>query len=175
MATVRLYHGTASSFEAFDDRFALRGAEPNSALGIHLTESPWLASCYGKLAAGYGGAAEPVVLAVDVDVERIAMISSRDDFLGRAEGMPLRHSDRQWSDYVSARQCLEDAGFHGVAGDDLGHDLLGAWVIFQPKRVEIVERISPEAAQDMEADPFYPDVEFVETALFGELASVPAA
>lgn len=171
MAKVRLYHGTASAFEAFDDRFALRGTEPNSALGIHLTESPWLASCYAKLAAGYGGSAEPVVLAVDVDVERIAMISSRDDFIGRPEGMPLRSSDRQWSDYVSARQCLEDEGFHGVAGDELGHDLLGAWVIFDPKRIEIVERISPVVAESMESDPFCPDVEFVETALFGVMVA----
>jgi hypothetical protein len=46
MPKITLFNGTAHAFDAFDERFILRGKYPNNALGIHLTKYPSVAAEY---------------------------------------------------------------------------------------------------------------------------------
>lgn len=164
MATLTLYHGTAKDFPAFEERFALRGSEPNSALGIHLTEHPWLAADYAEMAARDLGAGEPRVLVVEVKVGRVAVCDSAGDYMGR-EGDDAFETTRPRSDFVEARLRLQDEGFDAVATGELGGDLTGCWAVFDPARLRIVGRLSLDEAYDApESD--VTEAEYVGVSLF---------
>lgn len=172
MAKLTLYHGTAHDFEAFDRHFTLRGTEPNSALGIHLTESPAIAADYAELAARDRHAGEPRVLVVEAEIERAALIGSVEDFLGRPMDLPLGcEGARSREDFVAARMELEAKGFDAVALDTAIDDLVGTWVVFEPSRVRIAGSLSVDEAWVLEeenAGPGWKDVDLVSTVLFGD-------
>lgn len=149
MARVRLYHGTAHRFPAFDDRFALRGTEPNSALGIHLTECPALAADYADLAARDNRAGHPIVLIVDAEIERVAVCTSAKDYLGRDPDDPFE-TTRPASDFVAARLRLQDQGYDAVVSDCGLDDLASCWAVFDPGRLSIVSAIDLKAARDLD-------------------------
>lgn len=147
MPTIRLYHGTSHEFDAFDNRFAMRGVEPNSALGIHLTECPFLAAEYADLSMRADThAVRPTVLVLDVTIEKTLLISSVDDFLGRPHDIPLGEPGcRTHSDFTESRLTLEHLGFDAVCLDSQIDDLVGTWVIFDASRIKIIDQVSPQS------------------------------
>lgn len=149
MPVITLYHGTAKDFPAFDERYALRGSEPNSALGIHLTEKPWLAADYAEMAAEDRGAGTPRVLVVEVTLDRVAVCSSAEDYLGR-NGDDAFETTRSREEFVEARLRLQAEGFDAVATDDIGDDISACWAVFDPSRIRIVGRMDVEEAFEAE-------------------------
>jgi hypothetical protein len=149
MARIRLYHGTAHTFPAFDDRFALRGTEPNSALGIHLTECPALAADYAELARKDSGGSQAIVLVIDAEIGRVAVCSSAMDYLGRDPDDPFE-TTRPASDFVAARLRLQDRGYDAVAVDCGLDDLASCWAVFDPGRLSIVSAIGLDAARALD-------------------------
>ena len=149
MARVRLYHGTAHAFRCFDARFALRGTEPNSALGIHLTECAGLAADYAELASRDGGAGRAVVLVVDAEITRVAVCTSANDYLGRDPNDPFE-ATRPASDFVAARLRLQDEGYDAVAADCGLDDLASCWAVFDPGRLTVVSVIGLDTARALD-------------------------
>jgi hypothetical protein len=158
MPTLTLYHGTAHDFPAFDKNFDVRGSDPNSALGIHLSEYPGIAAEYAGMSARDVYARRPVVLVVEADVERAIVCGGREEFFGydpmevdeltgdwEAVSGPLRHK------FMFLRMKLMADGFDAVACDDIGDDLAGGWVVFDPARLRIVGRLTLEEAYESEA------------------------
>lgn len=157
-----LYHGTASAFDAFDGNFEARGVEPNSALGVHLTESAPVAADYATMATADRGAGEPTVLVVEAEIRRACVCASREDFfgycaeefadalflLGREAAAAIRREARPR--FAEARRKLLAEGCDAVAVDDIGDDLAGVWVVLDPARLRIVGRLSPEEAYEAE-------------------------
>lgn len=168
MAKITLYHGTAHAFPAFDDQFTRRGTEPNSALGIHLTENPALAAEYAERATHDRNGGEPRVLIVEVDVTRIGLVASAADFLGRDPEIFDVETNRSHSEFVARRLELIDEGFDGIAtGETELEDCSGCWIVFDPAKVSIVGEMTVEQAEELELDDFhFPDVDFEEVALF---------
>jgi hypothetical protein len=162
-----LYHGTASNFTEFDPHYTLRGSEPNSGLGIHLTERPELAARYAVLATKDIHGGEPVVLVVEADVKKIGMVTRVDDYLGREVNSNVFEDTRTREEFVLKRLELQAAGFDGVATDTSIHDdLSGCWAIFDASKLSVVARLSVAEASELEADAFYPDIEFEDIDLF---------
>ncbi len=149
MTRIRLYHGTAHAFPAFDGHFTLRGTEPNSALGIHLTECPALAADYADLARRDGGAKRPVVLVVDAEIARVALCTSACDYLGRDGDDPFK-ATRPASDFVAARLRLQGKGYDAVAVDCGLDDLASCWAVFDPGHLTIVSVLDVDTAYDLE-------------------------
>lgn len=169
MTTLRLYHGTARGFVSFDDKFPLRGVEPNSALGIHLTEHPWLAAHYAMLGSRDAQSSLPRVLVLDVEISKAAVVSSAEDFLGRSMEMTSSGTAQVMSRemFAAARSRLEAEGFHAVAVDSPIEDICGTWTVFDPSRIRIVEVASAEQAQNMEStDLDWDGVEMTPVSLF---------
>lgn len=161
MPTITLYHGTARDFVSFAPRFALRGTEPNSALGIHLTGNPRLAADYAELAAREGNAGTPKVLVVEARISRVALCDSEVDYLGRGDDDAFE-ATRPASDFVAARLRLQDEGFDAVMTDVAKHDLADCWAILDPSRILIVESVTADEARSLEdADIFGIDCEAV--------------
>lgn len=165
---LRLYHGTAYDFGSFDDRFTLRGSEPNSGLGVHLTEFPATAAAYAGLAARdrHGGRAR--VLVLDVEIGKAAVVDSVEAFLGRAADTPFGDEGNvSREEFVAERHRLEAEGFHAVALDSHMEDLCGTWTVFDPARIGIVGEMSVDEAEAFETDGAEWDgVEMVSTVLF---------
>lgn len=171
MVTVRLYHGTAHEFEAFDGRFALRGSEPNSALGIHLSEYPGTAAGYADLAARDTHGSRPRVLVLDVEIARAAVLSSAEQFLGRRLDAPFEAQEVTREEFVAARHRLEAEGFHAVVVDSPVEGLCGTWTVFDPACIRIIAEMSVEEAEDMDSDGAEWDgVEMVNVDLSEDLA-----
>lgn len=167
---LRLFHGTAHKFEAFDDRFVLRGSEPNSALGIHLTEVPANAAHYAELSSRDRHAVSPRVLVVEVDIKKVAIIGSVDEFMGGPLDLPPVER-RPREDFVAARHELEALGFEGIALDTPIDDLVGTWVIFSPEKISLIGEMSVDEAYELEPeDPDWTDIEMVSSRLFDETA-----
>jgi hypothetical protein len=177
MAKLTLFHGTAHDFEGFDRRYALRGSEPNSALGIHLTERPYVAADYAELAARDRHAGEPRVLVVEVDICRAALVDSVEEFLGRPHDMPLDpEGTRTREEFVAARHELEALGFEAVALDTAMEDLVGTWVVFDPEKVRIVGRLTVDEAIELEESGHETDwsgVDLVSRTIFGNESFSP--
>lgn len=149
MPIIKLFHGTAQDFTAFDDRFTLRGADPNSGLGIHLTEHPSVAADYASLAMKDVGAKEPRVLVVEVDASRMALVSDVEEFLGYEPGFFDPDTNVSREDFVAARHTLQTEGFDGVTVDQCSmDDITGTWVFFDPSRLKIVGSMSLDVAYD---------------------------
>lgn len=167
---LRLYHGTAYGFDAFDGRFTLRGSEPNSGLGIHLTEYPGTAAAYAELAARDVHGERPRVLVLDVDIGKAALVDSAEAFLGRGVDDAFDFDgNRTREEFVEARLRLQSEGFHAVAVDSPIEDICGAWCVFDPSRIEIVGEMSVDEAQELDADGAEWDgVEMVPVPLFEE-------
>lgn len=173
MAKLRLYHGTAHGFDKFDDRFVM-GTEPNSALGIHLTEFPATAAAYAEMSAQDRTAGVPRVLVLDVEIDKAALVTSDEDFLGRPLDLPLgADGSRTREEYVAVRHTLEAAGCHAVALDSYIDDLCGTWVVFSPGQIEIVGAMEIIDAYEMEPEILdWTGVEMMSTALFKEEAGL---
>lgn len=167
---LRLYHGTAHDFPAFDDRYVMRGTEPNSALGIHLTEHPVVAAEYAELAGRDRHATAPRVLVLDVEISKAAIISSVEDFLGRPEDVPYGHEgNRTREEFVAARQEFQAQGYEALALDTEIEDLRGAWVVFDPEKIEIVGSVSVEDAYGLgDGDLDWSGVQMVSARLFDD-------
>lgn len=149
MAKVTLYHGTARGFAAFAEPGD--GYEPNSALGIHLTEHPAVAAEYA-LTAGRDRNAERVrVLVVEADISRIALTSLRSQYLGTCPASGEQAAGR--ADFAALRAELARQGFDAAATDCEHEDLLGCHAVFDPARLRITGEISPEDAMEMDAPP----------------------
>lgn len=163
MAEITLYHGTAFDFYAFDDEFHLRGSSANSALGIHLTECPALAAEYAELATNDPGAGYPRVLSVVVNVSKVAVVSSRDEFFGLDK---VDETPREREDFSATRKKLMNEGFEAVACEYLGEDLVGAWVVFDPYSLQIENEITIEAALTMDSAEIPNNINFSGVSLF---------
>jgi len=151
MPRITLYHGTSHEFEAFDERFAMRGSEPNAGLGIHLTQSPSLAAEYAEKSSRDLHATRPRVLVVEADVERAALVTCRDTFIGRPEDGEFAFdfdfmTTRE--EFVGERLRLESEGYHAIALECSGDDLAECWVVFDPKRLRVVGELSVDEAYD---------------------------
>lgn len=135
---MRLYHGTRKEFDAFDPYMIGMGAEPNSALGVWLTQDP-------HIAAGYGGETRLVI--AEVDAPRLAVgVDYQTAIWG---GPDLHPTDREisWPRFEKARRDLMEAGFDGVMFDCPGTDLEGAVCIFDASKIRITEVLEyPEEA-----------------------------
>ncbi|WP_327211366.1 hypothetical protein [Rhizobium leguminosarum] len=167
MARIVLYHGTANSFESFDEHFTLRGSEPNSGLGVHLTERPDLAAHYALLAARDLHGGDPVVLVVEAELSRVALVSSAVDYLGRDVEIFDVETNRSREEFVARRHELQDQGFDAVATEETAlDDISGCWAVFDPTRLSIIGRLSPQVAEDLEADTFFPEIDFESIQLF---------
>lgn len=171
MATIRLFHGTAHKFEAFDTHFTMRGSEANSALGIHLTEVPGIAADYAELARKDAGASVPMVLVVEVEAARMVVVDDASEFLGYDQDLFDPETNIPREDYVAARHTLQAEGFDGVTVSGTGMDDLDAtWVIFDPAALRIVGSLTIEEAYE-EPEAEYEGVDFVGRPLFA--ASCP--
>lgn len=167
MARIVLYHGTANSFESFDEHFTLRGSEPNSGLGVHLTERPDLAAHYAVLAARDLHGGDPVVLVVEAELSRVALVSSAADYLGRDIEIFDVETNRSREEFVARRHELQGQGFDAVATEETElDDVSGCWAVFDPNCLAIVCRLPLQAAEGLEADAFFPEVEFESVMLF---------
>jgi len=152
MPRITLYHGTAHEFEAFDDRFAMRGSEPNSGLGIHLTQSPALAAEYAEKSARDHHATRPRVLVVEADIRKAALCTSRDAFIGRSEDEDFDFdlmTTRE--EFVAERLRLQAEGYDAMALDCEAADLTECWAVFDPRSLTIVGELSIEQAYDAES------------------------
>lgn len=171
MPRITLYHGTAHDFDAFDDRFAMRGSEPNAGLGIHLTQSPALAAEYAEKSKRDMHATRPRVLVVEADVERAALVTSRECFIGRSEegefAFDLDFMTTR-EEFVGERLRLEAEGYHAIALDCAGDDLSECWAVFDPKRLRVIGEMSVDEAY--EADSSEVDgVEFEPVRMFADV------
>jgi len=169
MAVIRLYHGTARSFSEFAPDYTLRGSEPNSALGIHLTECPANAAEYARKATGDLHGSQAKVLIVEVDVAKVAVIDSAADYLGRDPEVFDVETNRTRSEFVERRLELQAMGFEAVATSETElSEVDSCWAVFDPARVRIVGELSPDEADEMEADDGFQfdGVEFEGIALF---------
>lgn len=167
MAKITLYHGTAHEFAQFDNRFTIRGTEPNSALGVHLTESPALAAEYAEMASRDIHGIRPRVLVVEATVSKVALVSSRVEFLGRPDAVFGHNHMRLHSEFVDARLELQSKGFDAIAGEALGDDLIGAWVVFDASALRIVGELPVHVAQEMEDAELPMGIDFEGVSLFG--------
>lgn len=166
MPVIRLFHGTAMQFDHFNPDFASEGEEPNSALGIHLTENAWSAADYAEIAGEDFGATQPTVLIVEVEVERMAVCSSREDFFGYCEEdffvvlgtEGVQDIEEKRPLFRAARERLMAEGYDGVCVDDIGDDVDGTWVIFDPSKCRIVGRLTVKEAFQIEERPDYAGV-----------------
>lgn len=164
---VTLYHGTAQNFALFDTHYTLRGREPNSGLGVHLTDNPGLAAHYARLAAKDVHGGEPVVLCVEAELKKIGIVSSMIDYIGRDPEVDDVTLGRTREEFVSVRLELQAAGYDGVTILDAPRaDLSNCWAIFDATKLSIVNGMSPEEAEKLEVDAFYPEIDFEEIKLF---------
>lgn len=172
MPKITLYHGTAHDFPVFDSNFRQRGTEPNSCLGIHLTECPATAAGYAELATRDGGAGEARVLVVEADVDRVALVTSVSDFMGRDGEDPLEFS-RPATDFVDAHFRLTGEGYDAIAVDVADDDLVGAWVVLNPDRLRIVGRLTVDEAYEADRDSL-PDIAYTMVRLLEAEDPAPA-
>jgi hypothetical protein len=168
MTKIILYHGTARDFTEFDTHFTLRGSEPNSALGIHLAESPSIAADYARLAAKDGHAGEPRVLIVEAEVSRVGIVGRASDYLGRDPEIFDEETNRSRVEFVERRLELQDMGFDAVATEETEmSDICGCWAVFDPASLSIMGQMSVEAADELDTqDMDFSGVEFESVALF---------
>ena len=170
MPKITLFHGTAHEFTAFDDRFVLRGNDPNSALGIHLTEDPSTAAQYSRLAARDIHGTTPKVIVVEAEVRQIGLVSDPADYLGRDPDFEDRENDATRVQFIERRFELIDLGFDGLCMEESPRDdLTGAWVIFDPNNLTIVKTMTLEEAEAFAEEyegSFNPEIEFEEVTLF---------
>jgi hypothetical protein len=173
MAKITLYHGTAHAFPAFDSQFVRRGTEPNSALGIHLTENPALAAEYAQRATHDSHGGKPRVLIVEAEVSKAALVRSAADFLGRDPEIFDVETNRSHSEFVARRFELLDEGFDAITTEETElEDCCGCWIVLEHSNVTIVGEMAIEEAQEFELDDVhFPGVVFDEVTLFeSELA-----
>jgi hypothetical protein len=168
MTKIILYHGTAHAFSAFDDRFVRRGTEPNSALGIHLTENPGLAAEYALRATHDCHGGEPRVLIIEADVSRVGLVASAADFLGRDPEIFDVKTNRSHSEFVARRFELLGEGFDAIATSETElEDCSGCWIVLEHTKLSIIGQMTVEEAEALElVDIHFPDVDFEEVTLF---------
>ncbi len=168
MTKITLFHGTARDFTEFDSHFTLRGSEPNSALGIHLAESPSIAADYARLAAKDGHAGEPRVLIVVAEVSKVGIVGSAADYLGRDPEIFDIETNRTRVEFVERRLELQAMGFDAVATEETEMlDVSGCWAVFDHSRLSILGYISVEAADELDAQEMdFTGVEFESIMLF---------
>ena len=153
MAVIQLYHGTARPFSEFAPDFTLRGSEPNSALGIHLTECPANAAEYARMAARDLHGSHARVLIVEVDVSKVAVVDSAADYLGRDPEIFDVEANRTRSEFVERRLDLQARGFEAVATSETEmSEVDSCWAVFDPARIRIIGEMSPDEADEMEPD-----------------------
>jgi len=170
MPKITLFHGTAHEFNAFDDRFILRGNDPNSALGIHLTEDPTVAAEYARLSARDIHGKSPRVIMVEAEVRQIGLVSDPADYLGRDPDFEDRENDVSRIQFIERRFELIDQGFDGLCMDENPRDdLYGAWVVFDPNNLTIVNSMTLEEAEAFAEEyegSFNPEIKFEAVRLF---------
>lgn len=168
MAVVTLYHGTARQFTEFASDYTLRGSEPNSALGVHLTQSPSIAADYARLAAKDWHAGEPRVLVVEACVSKVGLVGSAADYLGRDPEIFDVETNRTRVEFVERRLELQAMGFDAVATEETEMpDVSGCWAVFDPVRLSIVGDMSLAAAGELdEYEMDFDGVEFESIELF---------
>lgn len=149
MPKVTLYHGTARDFAAFAEPGS--GHEPNSALGIHLTECPAVAAEYALTAGRDRNAGRPRVLVVEAEVSRVAVTSLRSQYLGTCPATGEQVATR--ADFAALRDELARQGFDAATTDCEHEDLLGCHAVFDPAGLTIVGEIATEAAMEMDGAP----------------------
>ena len=157
MPTLTLYHGTAHAFDDFAEPTAVGVAEPNSALGIHLSESPYQAAEYAEMSARQdAGAGEATVLVCEVDLEKISIVDRLEDFFGYDPDTeaPLNDERREEvaSSFAAAREILLSEGVGAVVAEEMRDDVTGTFVILDPSAIKIFERLSAEDVFDMNLD-----------------------
>jgi hypothetical protein len=136
-----LFHGTGGAFHEFAARSRNRSThgelgEKNCDFGVHLTAMPHCAYEYAwqmQNASPQGG----TVLVVEADIRKLYPISSRDLYLCLEP-----------EQYAEWRAELIEAGYDGVVADDLGDDLHEACVVFDPRKLEIVGRLSIDLGEE---------------------------
>lgn len=76
------FHGTASPLNKFSEDSIGLGYDPNSALGIHVSDCPLYASGYASKAAALNGDAQPRVYVIIYQPNNIHYIHHYDEFYG---------------------------------------------------------------------------------------------
>ncbi|NTF18179.1 hypothetical protein G6L37_07150 [Agrobacterium rubi] len=153
MTKITLYHGTARAFTEFTADYTMRGSEPNSALGIHLTECPVNAAEYARKAASDLHGSSPRVLIAEVDVGKIAVVDSAADYLGRDPEVFDPDTNRTRSEFVERRLELQAMGFDAVATSETElSEVDSCWAVFDPARIRIIGEMSVEEADDLDLD-----------------------
>ena len=161
-ATIRLFHGTSHAFDAFAEEYVGAGGDANSALGVHLIESPSVASDYAGLSAqGDVGANASRVLVAEVSVAKVLVVSLIDDFFGAVEGEPFKVKQ----DFANLRTRLRAEGYDAVT-IDVGDDTAGTWVILNPKLIRVVGRLSISEASEAEDATIPRSVKYISGELF---------
>lgn len=155
MPTLTLYHGTSHTFDAFSAPTANGVAEPNSALGIHLSESPYLAAEYAEMSARQdAGAGEATVLVCEVDLETISIVNRLEDFFGYDpdvdEALNEERREEVVSSFTAAREILLSEGVGAVVAYEMRDDVTGTFVILDPSAIKIVDRLSADDVFDID-------------------------
>lgn len=125
---MRLYHGTRKDFDAFDPYMIGMGAEPNSALGVWLTQDPHIAAAY---------CGERRVVIAEIDAPKLAVGTDYRTAIWGATDLNPTDREVAWPLFEKARRELMEAGFDGVMFDCPGTDLEGAVCIFDAAKLRI--------------------------------------
>lgn len=76
-----MFHGSIEELESFSEDKIGKGGDPNSALGIHVTEIPSIAYEYASMQSTLEQK-EPKLYIVEIDFNKEDFISSSEDFYG---------------------------------------------------------------------------------------------
>lgn len=147
-----MFHGTAHAFEVFSEQSIGKGADANSALGIHLAEFSEPASEYAQASAEHdreGAIARVLVVALP------ARFPSRDlnnffKFFGEADagisGVMDALDAKDHTHFAAERQRLLALG-HDVVDYEDGEQVIA--VALNPADLVIVGELTPEAAEHL--------------------------
>ena len=168
MARIVLYHGTARDVEGFDRHYALRGSEPNSALGIHLTDCPDNAAFYAELAARDAHAGKPRVLVVEAELSKVGIVRDAADYLGRDPDFFDVETNRTREEFVGRRLELQDQGFDAVATEETElEEVSNCWAVFDPEKLRVVGEMTLAEVDAMDwISRDYTGIEFIGVRLF---------
>lgn len=156
ISSIRLLHGTSSSFDEFDLSHVGQRDFGDFGYGIYLTKKDGLAKAYAYESAKASGG-EPVVLEVIADVTSMADFDDPELFnaLTNETGVPAekelfpgQKQTRPKADSLAIRDFLISRGFDGVYGRGRSEV-----VIFDSSKLRIVRKFNA----DSDAIPFWLD------------------
>jgi len=131
-----LFHGTAAVFDRFSVTDGAKMNFGNCHVGIHLTTDPGVAADYAEYSERRESAPGRI-LVVEIDPGPLGIIIDRDAYLD----MTTQTAGIIRDEYPN---------LIGLIPDELGDDLCGACLIFDPDRIRIVGELAGDLMADFE-------------------------